>query len=136
MLGGHQLLRRAVAGGPRGKLRRGVRALYAGAPTVADLEQAGLSLESDEIRTENPDGWFYDGTQWKCVLWAENWPAMRFFLQIKTQWLHGFSGPTGLNYLVVFHELDRRNLTQDEYDDLFGSLRLIESTALEEMRKV
>jgi hypothetical protein len=100
------------------------------------LHEAGLNLESDEIKQVNPDGWFYDGTDWRCELWAENWPAMKFYNEVMaTQWRHGFNGPTGLDYNVLLHELDRRDLGRDEYDDLFGSLRIIEQTALTEFRR-
>ena len=96
----------------------------------------GLTLDSDEIRTPNPDGWFYNGKEWRCVLWAENWPAMKFYLEVmRTQWRHGFSGPTGLDYNVLLHELDRRDLSRDDYDDLFGAVRTIESEALKCLNK-
>lgn len=49
---------------------------------------------------------------------------------MRTQWRHGFNGPTGLDYNVLLHELDRRGLTGDEYDDLFGAMRVIEDTVL------
>lgn len=54
---------------------------------------------------------------------------------MRTQWRHGYSGPTGLDYNVLLHELDRRKLAQDAYDDLFGSIRTIESEALSCMHK-
>jgi hypothetical protein len=100
------------------------------------LAEAGLSLDSDEIRQINPDGWFYcdKAKDWLCELWAENWPAIKFYNEVMaTQWRHGFSGPTGLDYNVLLHELDRRGLERDEYDDLFGSLRVIEQAALKEI---
>lgn len=101
------------------------------------MEQFGLNLDSDEIRQVNPDGWFYCDQEkaWRCELWRENWPPIQFYRRIEGQWLHGFNGPTALNYLVVFHELDRQNLPPDEYEDLFAALRVIEQTALQEMRK-
>lgn len=69
------------------------------------------------------------------MLWAENWPAMKFYTQIlQTQWRHGFNGPTGLDYNVLLHELDRKGVSGEAYDDLFGSIRVIERTALREIR--
>ena len=137
-MGNHPRLHRSPCGGEKGKLTGGVRALYRGAPTLADLEGAGLNLDSDEIRQVNPDGWYYDDADkdWRCILWADNWPAIHFFRDIMaTQWRHGFSGPTGLDYNVMLHELDRRALPRDEYDDLFSALRLIEQTALDEFQR-
>jgi hypothetical protein len=112
--------------------------LYRGAPTLADLEEAGLTVDSEECASPNPDGWYYDqdAREFRCVLWDENWPAMKFYLEtMQTQWRHGFNGPTGLDYNVLLHELDRMALGRDEYDDLFGSIRVMEQTALKEMHR-
>lgn len=110
--------------------------MYRGAPTSADLEQAGVSVDDEVCASPNPDGWYYDKDEkgWLCLLWAENWPAMKFFTDHGTQWREGFSGKTGLDYNVLFHELDRLNLPRDEYDDLFTSIRDMERAALNEMR--
>jgi len=99
------------------------------------LHEAGLDLDSDEIRTPNPDGWFYNGKDWRCLLWAQNEPAMTLYYNVmRTQWREGYSGRTGLDYNVLLHELDRRNLPKDEYDDLFAAVRVIEQTVLDESR--
>jgi hypothetical protein len=45
------------------------------------------------------------------------------------------NGPTGLDYNVVFHELDRSGLAGDEYEDMMVSIRTIEGVALEEIHK-
>ncbi len=66
----------------------------------------------------------------ECELWESNWPAIQLFTQIQTQWRVGMNGPTGLDYNVVYHELDRRSLKADEYDDIMGGMRTIESEAL------
>jgi hypothetical protein len=68
-------------------------------------------------------------------LWPENWPVVRLFTQVTTQWRVGMNGPTGLDYNVVFHELDRTGVAGDAYDDMMAALRVIESTALEEIHK-
>ena len=100
------------------------------------MEEAGLTVDSDVCASPNPDGWYYDrdAKDWRCILWAENWPAMKFFTDMGTQWRQGFNGPTGLDYGVLLHELDRLDLPRDEYDDLFGSIRVMEREALNEMR--
>lgn len=72
---------------------------------------------------------------WRYDLWPDNWPAIRLFLSVSTQWRVGMNGPVGLDYNVVFHELDRMGLERDEYDDLMGAIREIERTALDELRK-
>lgn len=40
------------------------------------------------------------------------------------------SGPTGLDYGVLFHRMDRLALPADEYEQLFDDIRVIESEAL------
>lgn len=47
----------------------------------------------------------------------------------------GNNGPIGLDYNVVLHEIDRMGLVGEDYDDLFGSVRVMEDVALEQMRK-
>lgn len=42
----------------------------------------------------------------------------------------GFSGPTGLDYNVLFARMNRMNLTDDQYESLFQDVRVIESEAL------
>jgi len=78
---------------------------------------------------------YYDlgAKAWRCRIWADNWPAMKFYLEVlRTQWRPDY---VGLDYNVLLHELDRRNLSREEYDDLFGCIRVIEQTVLEERRK-
>jgi hypothetical protein len=68
-------------------------------------------------------------------LWVENWPVIQLFTRLSTQWRVGMSGVVGLDYNVVFHELDRRGLAADDYDDLMGSIRIVEEAALTHMHK-
>lgn len=70
----------------------------------------------------------------ECELWAENWPAINLFHQLSTQWRVGAAGAVGLDYNVVFHQIDRMKLSDDDYDDLLGSIRVIEGAALKIMR--
>lgn len=58
---------------------------------------------------------------------------MKLYTQImQSQWRPDY---VGLDYNVLLHELDRRNLSPDDYDDLFGSLRVIERIARDEIHK-
>ena len=68
-------------------------------------------------------------------LWPENWPPVHLFSKVSTQWRTGPGGVIGLDYGVVFHELDRRSLSPDDYDDLMDSIRVIEQAALDQMHK-
>lgn len=85
----------------------------------------------------SPGGIYYDPSakDWRFDLWAENWPALNLFQQVSTQWRAGANGPIGLDYLVIFHELDRRALGREDYDDFMYCIRVIEDAALAEMRK-
>lgn len=68
-------------------------------------------------------------------MWEDNWPAIHLFTQVSTQWRTGASGPVGLDYNVVFHVLDRKALAPDDYDDMMGSIRIIEGEALRQIHK-
>ena len=52
-----------------------------------------------------------------------------------TQWRIGFAGPTGLDYSALAEVWRRTKTPPDERDDVFDSLRVMEDTALETMRK-
>lgn len=45
------------------------------------------------------------------------------------------AGPTGLQYLVVFNWLDRLGYKGDDWNEAFDEIRLMESAALDAMRK-
>ena len=60
---------------------------------------------------------------------------MLLFYDISTQWLVGPGGPYGLNYLVMFHKLDRMNLGDAEYAQLEADVRVMERAALKQMQK-
>lgn len=68
-------------------------------------------------------------------LWPESFPALSFFRGYTTQWRQGPAGPTGLDYAVILHELDRKGLAGDEYDEMLHALRVIEGEALKQIHK-
>lgn len=57
------------------------------------------------------------------------------FRRLSSQWRVGALGVVGLDYVVLFHEMDRMDLDRDEYDRLFEDIRTMEAAALEEMRR-
>lgn len=69
------------------------------------------------------------------TLWHDNWPSIELFTRYSTQWRVGAGGPVGLDYTVIFHDLDRRGLSADEYDDMMAAVRIIEQAALDEIHK-
>ncbi|NMF98385.1 DUF1799 domain-containing protein [Aromatoleum toluolicum] len=68
-------------------------------------------------------------------VWPENWPAVEVFVRMNTQWAVGMSGPTGLNYLVLFDLLDRAGHVGPEWDRMFDDVRVLEREALSVMRE-
>lgn len=68
-------------------------------------------------------------------MWPEAWESIQFFTRVWRQWRVGPSGAYGLDFNVVFHELDRMNLPPDRYDEMLAQLSVIEAVALEEIRK-
>lgn len=63
-------------------------------------------------------------------VFPELWPMLRLYDRHRRQLRMGPSGPVGLDFNVFLHELDRMNLTQDDYDDYLAQLRMIEVHAL------
>ena len=52
---------------------------------------------------------------------------------MQTQWAVGFGGRTGLRYEALYPLLDRMDLPQDEWEDLFDDVRTLEIAALTQM---
>jgi hypothetical protein len=94
-----------------------VKALYWQPPDPTELAAIGLTPE--------------DFPPPEFTLWASNWPAIQFYTRISTQWRVGASGAAGLDYNVVFHELDRKGLKSEDYEELMAQIRVIEETALQ-----
>ncbi|APG04958.1 hypothetical protein BJI69_14355 [Luteibacter rhizovicinus DSM 16549] len=97
------------------------RALYWKRPSEAELAGTGLKPK----HYTEPD----------VHVWPEAWDAIQFFTRVLRQWRVGQGGAYALDYLVVFHELDRLNLPPDRYDEMLAQLRVIEDAALEVIHK-
>lgn len=95
-----------------------MQALYGQRPTAATAALLGL----------RPDDYPVD--QNLVELWPEVFPQLLFFRGFTTQWRQGPCGPAGLDYSVIFHELDRKGLAAADYDDMLHALRVIEDEAL------
>ena len=59
--------------------------------------------------------------------------AWRLFSELSTQWRTGAGGTTGLDYNPLFVRMERMRLPDDEWEDLFQGVRLIEQGALAAM---
>ena len=64
-------------------------------------------------------------------MWPENERAVAVFCELFTQWRHGFSGPTGLDYAVLYLKLDRLKLDPADYTQIESDIRVLEAQALQ-----
>lgn len=64
---------------------------------------------------------------------ADNEELMDLLTLCAGQWLHGFAGPTGLNWQVIIEVADRIGIETDE--GFFRRLRSFEAAAVEAMGK-
>lgn len=68
-------------------------------------------------------------------MWPENWPAIQMFQRLSTQWRVGAGGAAGLDYTVVYREIDRAGITSDDFDDFMWRIGVIEAEALERIHE-
>lgn len=63
-------------------------------------------------------------------VWPENVQAFHLFGFLSTQWRTSMSGPSGLDYGVLFHKMDRMSLSTEEYADMELQIQIMEEAAL------
>lgn len=68
-------------------------------------------------------------------LWDENWQAVQVYKTFSTQWRVGSKGPFALDYNVVDRAIDRLKLSDEQRDELYEKIRVIEGAALVELHK-
>lgn len=68
-------------------------------------------------------------------VWPENWPAIDLYVKYRTQWIQGAGGPTGLNYVVLFDDLDRNGVEGEDRDRIMDGIRVIEDAVLDDVYK-
>lgn len=68
-------------------------------------------------------------------IWPDNAPVFDLFCSISTQWRQGPSGPSGLDYNILYQDLDRLSLTADEYAEWKRDIKVMECAALEAIHK-
>ena len=95
--------------------------MYEPGPNVAELAAFGLTLE--------------DMAADQVEVWPGNVQAFDLFADLASQWREGMSGPTGLDYNVMFRKMDRMSLTPAEYDALEDDIQVMERAALRCMHK-
>lgn len=107
--------------GPHKKLKAVARALFGSRPDAAVLGAFGLRESDFERET--------------IGVWPCNQRAVDLFLSIQTQWRMGPGGAVGLDYGVLYHKLDRMDLSPREYDRIEDQVRTIEFEALAVMQE-
>lgn len=68
-------------------------------------------------------------------LWPEHVQGFQLFARNQTQWRVGGGGPIGLDYGVLYSDLDRLGMPQKEQTTVMEVLRRIEREALELLHK-
>lgn len=63
-------------------------------------------------------------------VWDEVWDVLHLFWMHSRQFRVGMGGPVGLDMTVFFHEMDRKKIPEDDYDEMVYHLSVIESAAL------
>lgn len=95
-------------------------ALYAKEPTAAEAAEWGMTIEE----ASPPVG-----------VWPDNMPTVSVFIAMSTQWRVGMNGPIGLDYTALSHVMRMTGVRRPEWPYVFDGVRIMESAALEEMRK-
>jgi hypothetical protein len=93
--------------------------LYSRIPGAEELEESGFLAE--DFASDPVD------------VFPENVAAFNLFCSVRTQFRIGMNGPTGLDYMVVFHKLDRMNLEPEEYAVFEADIQTMEYAALAKM---
>jgi hypothetical protein len=57
------------------------------------------------------------------------------FIDLDTQWRHGFSGRTGLDYGAVFQVFRHLGLKRKKQRQWFSDIRVMEAAALDEIHR-
>lgn len=60
----------------------------------------------------------------------ENWDRVQLFRELSTQWRHGMSGPTGLDYASITSVFRIKGIPRKEWPVMFDDLREMEDEAL------
>jgi hypothetical protein len=68
-------------------------------------------------------------------VWDENWDVLTLFAKYMSQWRMAMNGPVALDYHVFFHEMDRKQVPPDIYDDYTNKLAVIENAALKHIHR-
>lgn len=68
-------------------------------------------------------------------VWPEHHEAFELFATLQTQWRTGMSGPTGLDYNVLFTTMTMKHIGDEKQIELLDDIRVMESAALNQIHK-
>lgn len=95
--------------------------MYESLPSAEEMAAAGFTPED------------YEGDP--VEVWPENWTAVQLFRELRTQWRSGgMGGLIGMDYMPLFHKMDRLGLNAVEYAQLEDDIRVMEAEALAVMK--
>lgn len=95
--------------------------MYRRPPDAATM--AFLGLTAEDYENAQPFG-----------VWPDNMTTVEVMAAMGTQWQAGFNGPTGLRYESLPVVLRMLGVPRSDHRDVFQGLRVMERTALAEMR--
>lgn len=98
-------------------------AFYWAPPSAEALAKAGIRSRPSLFRRP------------EIELWPEHAPAFELFTRNSTQWRVGAGGPVGLDYTVIYADMDLHAIDRGQQRDLMDLLRQIERAALEFIHK-
>lgn len=68
-------------------------------------------------------------------VWPENWQTFQIFCDLRTQWRVALGGRYGLDYGVLYRDLDDLGITGDERLRVKAEIRAMEQAALDAMHE-
>lgn len=69
----------------------------------------------------------------ETIIWPENYQTYLVFNSMSTQWRVGFNGRAGLDYNVLNYIWQQMKVPEDERDEVFYLLQVMEAEALRVM---
>lgn len=77
----------------------------------------------------------WEAEQQPVEVWPDNEQAYMLWRKVGNQWRMGMNGPVALDYVPLQHELDRMGLSDDDYEELFADIRVLEAEALDALMR-
>lgn len=93
-------------------------------PGPSDEELAAIGIRREDVEDTSV-----------LEVWPEHWDPYRIFEEIRSQWLVGANGPTGLNYIVAFKYMELMKIKKSRHLETIRAIRVMEREALRQMHK-